>query len=453
MTRDMTSGSPLKSVIQFCIPLFLGMLFQQLYNMVDTMIVGRALGLDALAGVGSTSSLNGMIVGTCTGITAGFAVPVTQAFGARDHRALRRYVTGSAWLTAAISLVVTVTVVLLCKQILIAMKTPANALQYAYDYMVVVFAGIPFILLYNLCVAIIRALGDSRSPLFFLIVSSILNILLDLLFILVFQWGVTGAALATVLAQGVSGIACLVHMRRHFPILLMQREDWRIEWPAMQRLMVIGLPMGLQVGITSAGGIVVQTAFNSFGEHAVAGIAAAQKIYGVLTAPLEALGATMATYVGQNVGARKMDRVSLGVKQATILGLAMAAVILVLTLLFGTPMLRLLLGAGEADAVAFGRRFMLTSMCNLVFLTGVLVYRFSLQGMGYAHLAMLAGVFETIARFFVAYGLANWFGYAGVCFSNPLAWSMADLFLIPAYVVCLRRLKRRFAAELPAESK
>lgn len=447
MTKDMTSGSPLRSIIGFCIPLFLGMLFQQFYNLVDTMIVGRAIGLEALAGVGSTSSLCFMIIGTCTGICGGFAVPVAQAFGARDHRALRRFVTGSAWLTAAIAVIVTVTVVLLCDKVLVAMNTPDSAFRYAYDYVLVIFAGIPFTLLYNLCAAIIRSLGDSRSPLFFLIVSSVLNILLDLLFILVLRLGVTGAALATILSQAVSGIACLFYMRRTFPILLMQRDDWRMEWPAMRQLLVVGLPMGLQYGITAIGGIMVQTAFNSFGELAVAGIAAAQKIFGVLATPLEALGATMATYVGQNVGARKLNRVSHGVNQAALLGASMAAGILLIALLLGTPMLRVFLGAEHMDAITYGRRFLLTSMSNLIFLMGVLVYRFSIQGMGFAPLAMIAGFLEMVARFFVAFGLARWFGFAGVSFSHPVAWFTADLFLLPAYFVCLRRLRRRLGEE------
>lgn len=442
MTRDMTSGSPLRCILQFAIPMFFGMLFQQLYNMVDTMIVGRFLGLNALAGVGSTGSLYFLIIGSCTGICNGFAIPVAQSFGARQEHTLRKFVTNSAWLSIILAVVITVTTVLLCRPMLRLMNTPGEAFEYAYSYIVIIFAGIPFTFLYNLCASVIRALGDSKSPLFFLIISSVLNVALDLAFIVWFQMGVAGAALATVLSQGISGVICFFHMKLHFPILLMQKQDWAIDSRSVKMLCSVGLPMGLQYSITAIGSVVIQTAVNSFGEIAVAGVTAAQRLYNLLSCPLEALGATMGTYVGQNVGAKKLDRVGRGTWIAVILSVILSGVILLLTLGTGKIMLRLFIDVGEVEATQYAYRYLLTSISMLVFLTGVLIFRFSIQGMGYSPFAMISGFLEMVARFFVAFGLASWFGFQGVCFANPCAWFLADVFLVPAYFACKKRLEK-----------
>ncbi len=296
MVKNLTHGSPLKCILGFAAPMFLGMLFQQVYNMVDTMIVGRFLGLEPLAGVGSTGSLYFLVIGSCTGICSGFAIPVAQSFGAQDDSSVRRFVTNSVWLSAALSVVLTTLTVCLCRNMLTLMNTPEEAFEYAYMYIVIIFAGIPTTFLYNVSSAIIRALGDSRTPLIFLIISSLLNIALDLVFILLCNMNVAGAALATVISQLVSGAGCTIYMMRKFDILKMQPGDWKVRGREVKGLCAIGLPMGLQYSITAIGSVSVQSAVNSFGSIAVAGVTAANKIYSIISCPQEALGATMATH-------------------------------------------------------------------------------------------------------------------------------------------------------------
>ena len=308
MTKDMTSGSPAKLIFGFAIPMFLGLLFQQFYSMVDTLIVGKFLGVNPLAGVGSTTSLNFMVLGFCMGVCNGFAIPVAQMFGAKEEHRLRRYVTNGAWLCIVFSIVMTLVVVAVCRPVLVLMQTPEEIFEYAYVYIVIVFWGIPCTFLYNILAAIIRSLGDSKTPVIFLAISSGINIVLDLVFVLVFDMGVEGPAIATVLAQGISGIICLFYMYRNFPVLHASRDEWKPELHYMGKLCFIGIPMGLQYSITAIGSLVLQTAVNGLGAMVVAGVTAAQKINMFISCPIESLGQTMAPYAGQNMGAGKIER-------------------------------------------------------------------------------------------------------------------------------------------------
>lgn len=449
MTKDLTTGSPFKCIVGFATPMFLGMLFQQFYNMVDTMIVGQFLGLNPLAGVGSTSSLYFLVIGFCNGVCSGFAIPVAQAFGAKDHKSLRRLVANGALLSVLFAAVITCLTVVFCRPMLSLMNTPGNAYEYAYLYIVIIFAGIPCTFLYNMTASVIRALGDSRTPVIFLIVSSVLNIVLDLVFILPCQMNVAGAALATVISQGVSGLVCLIYAKKKFPILRLEKGEGRPDKFSIVWLCRIGLPMGLQYSITAIGTIVVQAAVNAFGEVAVAGVAAAQKISGLLTCPLEALGATMATYTGQNMGAGRLDRVSRGLFLSTLSGIVVSAVTLVVVLLFGNQLSLLFISSAEAEALDYSFHFLLISAATYALLTLVLTVRYTIQGMGYSTFAMIAGFLEMAARCFVGLVLPLWLGFTGVCFSNPAAWIAADLFLIPAFFFCRRRLSRTMPQRSP----
>ena len=299
-TKDMSVGAPLKLILGFAVPIMLGTLFQQLYNMVDMIIVGKFLGVDALAGVGSTGSINFLIIGFCNGVCSGFAVPVAQQFGAGDERGLRRYVANAVWLSVAFASVMTVIVTLLTGSVLRWMNTPEDIFSYAYQYIVIVFAGIPTVYLYNLTAGIIRAMGDSRTPLYFLIMSSGLNIVLDLFCILVLRMGVSGAAVATVVSQFISGGCCLLYMRRKHAVLRMDKDDWQMRPQNMRILCGMGVPMGLQFSITAIGSVVLQTAINGLGSATVAAVTAAQKVNMLLGCPGDALGAAMSTYTGQN---------------------------------------------------------------------------------------------------------------------------------------------------------
>ena len=310
--KDLTVGSPMKLILSFAVPMLLGFLFQQFYNMVDTIIVGKCLGVSSLAAVGSTGSINFMIIGFCTGACSGFAIPVAQKFGAGDYTGMRKFVANAGWLSAVFAVVMTTIVGLLCMNILQWMNTPEDIIQGAYDYIFVIFLGIPVTYLYNMLAGIIRSLGDSKTPVYFLLLSSLMNIGLDFFTILVLGMGVGGPALATVISQGISAVLCLIYMIRHYPILHMKNGEWKPDGRMLGTLCSMGIPMGLQYSITAIGSVVLQTAVNSLGSMAVAAVSTGSKVSMFFCCPFDALGGTMATYAGQNVGAKKLDRVKEG---------------------------------------------------------------------------------------------------------------------------------------------
>lgn len=444
MTKDMTTGSAFRCIAGFATPVFLGMLFQQLYNMVDTMIVGQFLGINPLAGVGATASLYFLVIGSCTGICNGFAIPIAQMFGAKNHTQLRRLTAACAVLCTVLSVLVTLLTVCSCHPLLHLMKTPQEAYSYAYSYIIIIFAGIPFTFLYNMVASILRSLGDSRTPVLFLVLSSVLNILLDLLFILVFHMNVAGAGLATVVAQAISGIASFIYMKKKFELVRLSGTDWVPTSFAYFRLCTIGLPMGLQYTITAIGSVVIQSAVNSFGEATVAGVAAAQKIYSLISCPLEAIGATMATYAGQNVGAGRFDRVRRGLFASTLMGIVLSVLTYGLMLLFGEQMALLFIDASEVEALSAANRYTMVCTAGFSLLTFILTFRFTIQGMGFSPLAMVAGVLEMAARCFVGLVLPAHIGYLSICLSSPAAWITADLFLIPAFFYCQKKASSHY---------
>ena len=441
MTKNLTEGSPFKLILSFAIPMFLGMFFQQLYSMVDTMIVGKFLGVDALAGVGSTSSLNFMVIGFCTGICNGFAIPVSQTFGACKYSELRKYTANSAILSVIVSIVLTVTVTVLCRPVLKLMNTPDEIFDYAYIYIFTVFAGIPFTILYNILAGIIRSLGDSRTPVVFLLLSSILNVILDLIFILPLNMGVFGAALATVVAQGISGIICLFYIKKKFQILHISKDEWRFRKTYVKKLCLIGIPMGLQYSITAIGSLVIQTAVNGLGAHVVAGVTAAQKINAFVACPLDSLGMTMAPYSGQNAGAGKTERITLGLRAAVIIGFTISAICLFIVTAFGKQLSLLFLNKSNVEEIAYSYRFLVASTSGFCLLTLVNTVRFTIQGMGFTVFAIIAGILEMIARTLAGAVLVPIVGFTGICLSNPLAWIFADIFLIPAFFYCRKKLE------------
>ena len=440
MTKNLTEGSPFKLILSFAIPMFLGMFFQQLYSMVDTMIVGKFLGVDPLAGVGSTSSLNFMVIGFCTGVCSGFAIPVSQTFGAEKYSELRKYTANSAILCVFVSIILTIAVTALCRPILILMNTPDEIFEYAYIYIFTIFAGIPFTFLYNILAGIIRSLGDSKTPVIFLLLSSLLNVILDLVFILPLNMGVFGAALATVVSQGVSGIICLFYIKKKFNILHISRNESKFRPSYAKKLCLIGIPMGLQYSITAIGSLVIQTAVNGLGAHVVAGVTAAQKINAFVACPLDSLGMTMAPYSGQNAGAGKIDRIGQGLKAASIIGFVISAICLLIVSMFGKQLSLLFLDKSNIEEITYSYRFLITSTSGFCLLTLVNTFRFTIQGMGFTVFAIIAGILEMIARTLAGAILVPIVGFTGICFSNPLAWIFADIFLIPAFFYCKKKL-------------
>ena len=443
MTKDMTEGRPLKLIIAFAIPVFLGMLFQQCYNVVDSVIVGRFLGVQPLAGVGATTSLNFMILGFCNGLCSGFAVPVAQQFGAHHESELRKYVANSMWLCIAFALVLTVAVAVLCRPILQLMNTPEDIFEYAYSYILIIFLGIPCTILYNVLAAIIRSLGDSKTPVVFLAISSVVNIGLDIFLIAVVGMGIEGAALATVISQGFSGVICLWYMKKKFTILRMSREELRPRANYMGKLCYMGVPMGLQYSVTAIGSLILQTAINGFGSIAVASVTASQKITAFISTPIEALGPTIASFTGQNIGARKLERIGQGVKAASLCGAVVSAGLLLFIIVFGKQLPLLFLTDPDPEVLTLSYQYLVTTVSGYCLLTLVNVVRFAIQGMGFSVFAITSGVLEMVARGLTGAVLVKLFGFTAVCFGHVLAWVFADSFLIPAFFYCRNKLRRQ----------
>lgn len=440
-TRDMTEGKPMKQILSFGLPLLFGMLFQQLYNMVDSVIVGQILGVNSLAAVGSTGSINFMIVGFCMGICNGFAIPVAQSFGAKKEEDLKRYITNTVWMSILFSALITVVVGLLTRDILYWMDTPETIFEEAYIYIFIVFMGIPAIMLYNMVSGVLRSLGDSVTPLLFLIFSSLLNIVLDI--VLVRPMGVAGAAVATVSAQGIAGVISLVYFICKYKYLGFTREDWRFRFRYAWRLTCMGVPMGLQYSITAIGSVILQTAVNGLGELYVAATTAGIKIGMFVCCPYDAMGSTMATYGGQNVGAGRLDRVDKGLKDCIKLGIGYSAVTFAFLALTGRYLALLFVKPEETDLIKYIYIYLLGNSAFYFLLALVNIVRFMIQGLGYSGLAVIAGICEMVARGAAGFFLVPAFGYIFVALASPLAWLFADLFLIPAYLYVMKRLKKK----------
>lgn len=442
-TKDMTVGSPMKLIFSFTVPLLFGFIFQQFYNVVDTIIVGRFLGMEALAGVGATGPVNFLIVGFCMGLCSGFAIPVAHKFGAKDYSGMRQVVANCMWLSIGFSIVFTVIVSLLCKKILIWMQTPTDMFEYSYNYILIIFFGIPATILYNVLSGIIRSMGDSKTPLFFLVLSSLLNIGLDLLFIVSFHMGVAGAAIATVASQLISGVLCLVYMIKKYEILHIKGDEWKLNPQHIKALCSAGVPMGLQYSITAIGGVILQSSVNTLGSMAVAAITAGGKVCIFLGCAFDAMGTTMATYAGQNVGAGKLDRLNRGLRDCLIIGAVYSVFSFATIYFFGMNLVSLFLEDPEPQLLEYAGTYMMIVSASHMLLAIVNIVRYMIQGMGFSALAIFAGVFEMVARISVAWIFVPKFGYVGACFANTMAWIMADIFLIPAYFYVKKKLEKR----------
>lgn len=443
MVKDMTNGSPSKHILGFAVPMLFGMLFQQFYNLVDTIIVGKTLGVDALAGVGATGSINFMIIGFCMGVCNGFVIPVAQCFGAKKPADLRKYVFNGYICSIVFAIVLTLASVIFCRRILIIMNTPADIIDHAYNYIVVIFIGIPTVFLYNMVSGVIRSLGDSKTPVVFLVLSSIINVVLDFFLILVCKMGVAGAGWATVTSQLISGLTCLIYMYKKYDILKGDKSERVLDRRFITNLCMNGVPMGLQYSITAIGSTILQAAVNTLGSTYVAAMTAGSKMFNFTCCPFDALGSTMATYAGQNVGAAKIKRLGQGVRSAMIIG-SVYSVLSLIALYFTTDYIALLfVNASETTIIALTRQFILASACFYIPLTGVNVVRFCIQGMGFSVFAISAGILEMIGRAFAAIILIPSIGFMGACLASPIAWIAADAFLFPAFIHCAKKLNAR----------
>ena len=438
-TNDMTVGNPVKLIIQFMIPMFLGNVFQQFYNIVDSIVAGQFIGVDALAAIGSTGSLMFFVTGWLNGLSSGFAIIVAQRFGAKKYDDMRHYVAMSIYLMAGFAIVMTAGFLALNEPILRLMNSPENVMGDVKSYMGIIYAGLIVTAAYDVLAAFLRALGDSKSPLYFLIISAGINVALDIILICIFGMGVEGCAYATVIAQGISAVCCLIYIVKKYPILHLKKENFQIRLESFGKLIALGVPMGLQFSITAIGTIIVQGAVNIYGTTYMAGFSAAGKIQNVVGMVAVSMGATIATYVGQNRGAGKMDRVKQGVKYCWIMLLSWSVIEMILMYFFGKYFTYLFVSPSQTDVINVSVTYFHTVFWAYPFLCTIFLFRNALQGMGYGLVPMLGGVFELVARTLIVVFVAGKTTFAGVCLADPMAWIAALLPIVPYYFYVMRK--------------
>lgn len=433
MGQDMTKGNPIKLILLFTLPMLLGNIFQQFYGMADTFIVSRTIGVDAFAAVGSTGSISNLIIGLATGLTVGVSLITAQRFGKQDYKGIRKNLAASVIISAVVAVILTIVATLFTRQILEFMNTPANLIDDAHAYLVVVFAGIGATVLFNLLSNVLRAIGDSRTPLIFLAIASVINIVLDYVFILGLGTGVEGAGYATVLSQIIASILCLVYIWKKVPILRIRKEDWKVSKDEIMTHLNLGLPMGFQASIISIGAIAIQITLNGLGGAAVAATTAADKINGIATMPLVSFGTTMATYTAQNYGAKKYDRIWDGVRKITRIVTVYSFVAAAILILFGSKIAGLYIGESDPEILNMIQTYFNTNAIFYFVLALLFIYRNTLQGLGKSAAPTAAGIMELVSRVVVALALVGPLGYLGVTISNPLAWIGALIPLVFSY--------------------
>ena len=451
MTKTLTKGKPFLLILQFSLPLIAGNIFQQLYSMADTLIVGRTIGVNALAAVGCTGGINFLILGFIGGLTTGLSIITAQKFGSGDTAGVRRSFAVSILISTVFTVIMTVIAILVTTPLLRLLQTPGEIIADADIYLRIVFFGIPAIVLFNLLSNVIRALGDSRTPLYFLILTCMVNVILDYAFILFFRMGVAGAAVATVLSQLLSGILCIIFIMKKIPLLHIRREDFRADGQNIYIHLSTALPMAFQMSIIAIGSLILQFALNRLGPVSVAAYTAAQKIETIATMPMNSFGTAMATYAAQNYGAGKIDRIRKGVSQCILLSGGISIVLGALNILVGRQLTALFVSSQETEVIRLSHSYLIVTGCTYLILSLLFIYRFTLQGLGRSLVPTIAGAMELIMRAFSALILAQHFGYIGACLSNPLAWTGAAVPLGITYYLLMRKL--RAGTAVPEEGK
>lgn len=447
-TTDMTVGTPTRGILRFALPLILGYILQQMYQVIDAAIVGHWVGVDALAAVGASTSVMFLVMGFCNGACAGFAIPVAQAFGGRDLPKMRAYVANAMRIAWVFAVVITFLSCMLCSRILKIVNTPNDIFDDAWTFLFLLFLAIPFTIAYNLFAGFIRALGNSKQPFYFLIFSSLINILLDVVLIMWMGLGVMGAGVATLLSQGVSSLLCWLYIRKEMKILIPQGEERKYDNKKISILLNNGVPMGLQFSITGIGIIMLQSANNALGTVYVASFTAAMRIKYLFTCVFENIGVAMATYCGQNIGAGKIVRIRQGIYSAIKVMLAYFVVTVLIIYPFADEMMKLFVSPDEQLVIANAALFMRIGNYFFPLLGLLTIFRYSIQGLGYSNLSMLSGVMEMLARCGVSLWLVPTLAFTGVCLGDPVAWLAADIFLIPAFVWLYKRLKVKAVGSL-----
>lgn len=443
MQKDMTTGKPMKMLLNFTIPVFLGSIFQQLYSMIDAIIVGQFVGTKALAAVGATGTITFLILGFLMGITTGVTVLTSQKFGAGMLKEMRRTVGNAVIISFGTGGAITLISMLGMRKLLTIMQTPVDIFEDAYTYIMIICAGIFAQVLYNLCASILRALGNSKVPLYFLIVSAALNVILDLVFIVVFKIGVAGAAWATVISQGISGFLCLGYIIKCVPELKLEKDDWKFRKNIALNQVRIGIPMGLQFSITAIGSIMVQSSLNRLGSFAVAAFTAGLRIENIFGQAFPALGTALSTYNAQNIGAGDLKRVREGFKAAHIMGIIYAVITGLFLIFFGKYLAYLFISDNADVVVPLVDIFVKSVGLFFIPLHFVNSIRNGIQGMGYGMLPMMSGVAELVGRGATAIAAASFSSYVGVCMASPAAWIIATALLFFMYHYVMKDMEKK----------
>ncbi|OPJ61930.1 MATE family efflux transporter [Clostridium oryzae] len=443
MTRDMTSGNPTKLLLEFSIPMLIGNFFQQFYSMVDTIVVGKTIGVDALAAVGSTGSINFMIIGFIIGLSNGFGIMVAQRFGANDKNGVKKAVTMSVYLSLFMAIVVTALSLITSMPLLRLLNTPANIIHDANLYISIIYIGIIATISYNLIASILRAFGNSKAPFYIMIISSLANIVFNLLFILVFKLGVAGSAIATDSAQVLSCILGFMVLRKH-EMLKIKKLDWTIDFTILKKLFILGIPAAIQNSVTALGCMLLQAIVNGYGAIYVAGYTAGTKIMSLVEQPGITFGLAMATFSGQNLGAKKYDRISLGIRKCIKMSVIVNIIISLLIIIFRHQIISLFVSPTETGVFKVSGQYMIVTSIFVCDLGLLFIYRSALQGMGNTVIPMISGVLELALRLLFGLTLPIFISFLGICFAEVSAWVGAELLLMISYYIMIRKLKHKF---------
>ncbi len=442
---DLTTGRPLTRILLFALPLVLGTLFQQLYSFADTVIVGRCLGTNALGSVGTTYSLNFLILGFIQGACVGFGIPVAEAFGAKNKKDLRQYLVNGMFLCIVISIVFTIITTLIAGPLLQLINTPEELYADAELYIRIIFLGIPVTVLYNYGSSVLRSMGDSKHPFYFLLVASVVNIALDWILIVPVGMGVDGAAIATVFSQGISALLCVWWFFARTAKgegIAFRKEDVRVSTHHLGHLAYVGLPMGFEYSVSAIGAVVMQDAINRLGSTAVAAQTAGEKIRQMFTLPMESVGMAMATYVGQNHGAGRLDRIRQGIREGCLIQLVYCAVAFAVIFFIKGYAVQLVLGEKGTEVFAEAVEYLAVISTMFCFHGLLMIFRNTLQGLGYSVQAVISGVGELLGRCVGGWLAVSFLGYFGICISNPIAWGFALCYCVFMVTRVLRKMEK-----------
>ncbi|MCR4880665.1 MAG: MATE family efflux transporter [bacterium] len=443
-TKELTTGNPYKLLLFFMFPIFLGNVFQQVYHLTDTLIVGRIIGLKALAATGVTAPLIFLVISFIFASTQGFTIITAQKFGAGEHHLVRKSFAASVILSAILSVIMTAISTPFSYKLLALLRTPDDIINLAASYLVIMFGGIFATIFYNLSANVIRALGDSKTPLYFLIVSAFLNIFMDLLFIIKFKLGIQGAGYATVVAQAISTLLCVTYMFIKFPVLRLKKEDWKTDWRFLYEHLKVGIPMGFQMSILSLGMIAIQFVLNTFGSTAVAAFTTAVRVDQLFSQAYIALGATLAVFTAQNFGAKKWTRIKDGAKAGVVIAIWISLFSAIIISLYSRPMISVFLNEINEEVIRLAQIYLYIVIIFFIFLGLLMIFRNVLQGMGEVMAPLWSGVGELVARTICAFVLGYYFGYKGICFAGPAAWIAATIILYFAYKIKLKNSVKKF---------